>query len=78
MEEDDVSIEANVDIEEDGDEEDDDLSELDFGKEGNGLVKFSIESVLYALSGTVIMYLDNVDINVVVRNVIKIKVMLIY
>ena len=39
MEEDDVSIEANVEIEEDGDKEHDDLSELDYYKGGNGLVK---------------------------------------
>ena len=37
MEEDDVLIEANVDIEEDGDEEDDDLSELDYCKGAMGL-----------------------------------------
>ena len=79
MEEDNVSTEANVEIEEDGDKEHDDLSELDYYKGGNGLVKgFNQKCVICLERDSDYVFRQCRHQCVFVRTVIKLKVMLIY
>ena len=59
-------------------EEHDNIHELEYADESNEVVKNFNQNVLYALNVIVIIYLNSVVISVFVKNVIKIKVILIY
>ena len=59
-------------------EECDNIQELEYTDGSNNVVKIFSLNVLYALNGIVIIYLNSVVTSVFVRNVIKIKVTLIY
>ena len=65
-------------VEDEGDiEEDINIHEIEYTDGSNGVVKNFSQNVLNVLNGIVIIYLNNVVLNVFVRTVIKIKVILI-
>ena len=73
-----AEIDEDESEDEDEDEDDINLPEIEYTNGSIEPKKISIKNVFFALSGIVIINLNCVYISVFVRNVIKIKVKLIY